>query len=65
MPNGAYLPYRGRSHEGNRRKAAGAWRVNSASMRPHQVFSLPMHAYLTDEAQDRISAAVLAGAGAA
>lgn len=30
-----------------------------------QVFSLPMHAYLTDEAQDRIIAAVLAGAGSA
>jgi UDP-2-acetamido-2-deoxy-ribo-hexuluronate aminotransferase len=30
-----------------------------------QVFSLPMHAYLTDDVQDRVIAAVLAGAGSA
>lgn len=30
-----------------------------------QVFSLPMHPYLTEEAQDRVIAAVLAGAAAA
>jgi UDP-2-acetamido-2-deoxy-ribo-hexuluronate aminotransferase len=30
-----------------------------------QVFSLPMHAYLTDDVQDRVITAVLAGAGSA